>query len=320
MFGKTWFRLATAALALLPLAAAAASGIGVITIADGDVTLLRDTERFAASEGMRLRADDILATAEGARLVRVELDDGKLLDLGPATQLMLQPRALAREGERSATAYLAAGWLKMSALANATGPGALAGPRLDALRVGGTVIAHAAPELTWLFVESGVADAVIHADGHRAAPQSLRDADSLLQRGAGAPEAGRLPPQEMLAKMPRPFVDTLPRRAARFADKPVEPSKGSPATYADAAPWLNGEPVLRAAFVQRFTPRSRESAFRSALVADLRLHPEWRPVLFPPPPKPRPAPVLPPPPPPPPVAEPAPEPATETQTLVKAPE
>ncbi len=320
MFGKTWIRFATAALALLPLAVAAASPyIGVITIAEGEVTLLRDTERFSAGEGVRLRADDILATAEGARLVRVELDDGKTLDLGPSTQLMLQPRALGRDGERNATVYLAAGWLKLAAPAKATGPALLAGPRLDAQRVAGTVIAHAAPDLAWLFVESGLAEAVLHAEGQRAAPRSLHDADSLLQRATGAPEAARLPPPQMLAKMPRPFTDTLPRRAARFAERSVEPGRSSPASYADAAAWLNGEPVLRAAFVQRFTPRARESAFRASLVADLRLHPEWKPVLFPPPPpkpKPAPVPVQPPAPEPAPVSEPAPE----TQTLVKAPE
>ncbi|MFO1270260.1 MAG: hypothetical protein U1F50_01015 [Rubrivivax sp.] len=314
MFGKTWIRFATAALAALPLLAAAAGpAFGIVTIADGELTLLRDTERFAGAEGLRVRADDIVVTGEKTRLVRIELADGKVLDLGPATQVMLQPRALARDPERPATAYLAAGWLKLAAPANQTAPAVLAGPRLDAVGVGGTVIAHAAPDLAWLFVESGVAEAVLHADGHRAAPQAMRDADSLLQRGAAAPESGRLPPAEMLAQMPRPFTDTLPRRAARLADQAFDAAKGSPASYADVAPWLNGEPALRGAFVHRFTPRSREGAFRASLVAELRLHPEWRPVLFPPPPpppKPRPAPVLPP----------APETATEPQTVVKAPE
>lgn len=312
MFGKTWFRFATAALATLPLLAAAATpAIGIVTIADGEVSVLRDTERYAGAEGLRVRADDIVVTGEKTRLVRIELADGKVLDLGPATQLMLQPRALARDAERTATVYLAAGWVKLAAPWNQTAPAVLAGPRLDAVRVGGTLIAHAAPDLAWLFVETGVAEAVPHAEGRRAAPLALRDADSLLQRGGNAPESGRLPPAEMLAKMPRPFTDTLPRRSARFADQAFDPSKGSPAAYADVAPWLNGEPALRAAFVQRFTPRAREGAFRASLVAELRLHPEWRPVLFPPPPpKPRPAPVLPP----------APESATETQTVVKAPQ
>ncbi len=308
MFGKTWIRCATAALATLPLLAAAAPpAIGLLTIADGDVTVLRDTERYAAAEGLRVRADDIVVTGEKTRLVRIELADGKVLDLGPGTQLMLQPRALARDAERAATVYLAAGWVKLAAPWNQTTPAMLAGPRLDAVRVGGTVIARAAPDLAWLFVETGVAEAVLHADGRRAAPLAMHDADSLLQRGAAAPESGRLPPAEMLAQMPRPFTDTLPRRSARFAEQAFDAAKGSPAGYAEVSPWLNGEPAIRSAFVPRFTPRARESAFRASLVADLRLHPEWRPVLFPPPPpKPRPAPVMPP--------------APETETVVKAPE
>jgi hypothetical protein len=60
--------------------------------------------------------------------------------------------------------------------------------------------------------------------------------------------------------------------------------------YGDVAAWLNGEPVLRSAFVHRMLPRAKETRFRSALVAELRLHPEWQRILFPPPPPPPPPP------------------------------
>jgi FecR protein len=137
---------------LLPVAwplcavAASAPAAALVTIIEGDAVVLRDTARFAAAEGLRLRADDIITTGPAARLVRIELDDGKTLDLGPATQLMLLPRPLAREAGGATTAYLLQGWLKLTVPAKAATPAALATPRLDVVRIGGTLIATVAAE------------------------------------------------------------------------------------------------------------------------------------------------------------------------------
>jgi hypothetical protein len=100
-----------------------------------------------------------------------------------------------------------------------------------------------------------------------------------------------MPPAELRGQVPRAFVDTLPRRAERFAGRNIEPTRPTEVAYAEIAPWVNGEAALRPAFVQRLTPRARDNGFRHALVAEMKLHPEWQPVLFPPPPpkKPQPA-------------------------------
>src|SRR4051794_65841 len=85
-------------LLLLPLcvrAQAADMPIGVFTIIEGEVTVLRDAHEFRAAEGVPLRAEDIVRSRETARLARIELPDGTALDLGPATELLLQPQALA---------------------------------------------------------------------------------------------------------------------------------------------------------------------------------------------------------------------------------
>ena len=55
----TLLRPAVALVGLLPAWCAAAS-IGIVTIVDGDVAVLRDTQRFAAAEGLRVRNDDII--------------------------------------------------------------------------------------------------------------------------------------------------------------------------------------------------------------------------------------------------------------------
>lgn len=192
--------------------------IGVVTIVDGTLVLQRGGERFAAAEGQRVQADDLLATSDPTRVARIELDDGKTLDLGPATQLLLQPRALAADDEGGATAMLVRGWLKLSAPWNLTSPAALASPRLDAQRVRGVVIATADKTESWLYVESGVA-AAQPRDGRRAAPYALAEGGSFTQRADGGLQS-TANPVERLARMPRAFFDTLPRRAARFGVPP----------------------------------------------------------------------------------------------------
>ena len=271
---------------VLPLSAAAAPAPtpALVTMLEGDASVLRDTGRFAAAEGLRLRADDIVVTGTATRLVRIELDDGKTLDLGPSTQLMLLPHPLARDGA-APTAYVLQGWVKLTAPAKSATPALLATPRIEAAHIAGTLIASVAADQLWLFAESGGVDLQRRRDGKAAPPQTLRDGDSFVLPAGGPGSVSRMPPAELRAQVPRAFVDTLPRRAERFAGRNVEPAKPVEVAYADIAAWVNGEAALRAAFVQRLTPRSRDNGFRNALVAEMKLHPEWQPVLFPPPPK-----------------------------------
>ncbi len=261
--------------ALLPACAAAAS-IGIVTIADGEASLVRDAQRFALAEGMRVRDEDIVRTGSATRLLRLELADGTALDLGPDTELLLQPRAASRLGERAATLYLAQGWLKVSTAGDAvTG---LASPLTDLRTLSGTAVLRAAPEVTLVFVESGQAR-VAEPDSER--EQALSDGDAVVRRGHDPAMPARRPPPELLQGLPRAFADSLPRRAARFQAQPVEPGPGTPVAYAEVARWIDGEAALRASMVPRFAPRAADRAFRAALLAGLRAHPEWDRTLFP---------------------------------------
>ncbi len=284
---KVWRRWAAVlGLALAGLhGATAAPAPALVTILEGEASVLRETQRFAAAEGLALRADDIVVTGSAARLVRIELDDGRTIDLGPGTQLMLLPRALTRDG--APAGYLLQGWAKLTLPAPGAGASAtatLATPRGDAARIAGTLIASIAADRMWLFVESGSAELQRRRDG-RGQLQALKDGDSYLLPAQGPGSLARTPPPELRGQVPRAFIDTLPRRSARFAGRMVEPAKPVEVAYAEIAPWVNGEAALRPAFVHRLTPRAKDSAFRGALVAELKLHPEWQPVLFPPPPK-----------------------------------
>lgn len=272
-------RPAVVLIGLLPAWCAAAS-IGIVTIVDGDLAVLRDTQRFAGAEGVRLRSDDILRTGADARLARVELADGTTLDLGPDTELMLQPRTGGAFGERAATLYLARGWLKIGAASEPSVAG-VASAALDLQRLSGTAVLRAMPGATLLFVESGSAQVAEVQDGRAAHAQSLRDGDAFVKRANEAAAAARRPPADLLQGLPRGFADSLPRRVARFQANPVEPGAATPVAYAEVSRWLNGEAPLRAMAVPRFTPRISDRGFRAPLVAELRAHPEWDRVLFP---------------------------------------
>ena len=61
-----------ALLAGCALAATAAPRAPLVTMLDGEATLLRDGTRYALAEGVRLQAGDLLATGPNTRLLRIE--------------------------------------------------------------------------------------------------------------------------------------------------------------------------------------------------------------------------------------------------------
>ena len=269
------------ALALLP-AHAAEPTLGVITIKEGDLRVLRETREFAAAEGLRLRADDIVRSVDTTRLARIELDDGTVLDLGPATELLLQPRAFTSASEPGLSLYLLQGWLK---LGTASGKGAsnvvLAMPQLGLARLTGSLVVRATPQAALVFVEAGRADVFERTDGRPADAHGLKDGDAFAARNALPGARLRRPPADLIDGLPRAFADSLPRRALLWQGRVVEAGAGSEPAYASVAPWINAEVLLRPSFVQRFAPLARDRGFRAGLVAELRAHPEWTRLLFP---------------------------------------
>lgn len=255
------------AAALLPLAARAAP-VGLVTIVDGgEVAVLRDTQRFAAAEGLRLNADDIVRTGPATKLARLELSDGSTLDLGASTELLLRPGPAL--GRRATLLYLLRGWLKVGA---GEAAGAIATPQAELSGIAGNVVLRVAPQSLLVFAEGGSVEV-----GHHL----LGEGDAWVQRAGEAGTALRRPPAGLMEGLPRGFVDSLPRRSARFEKAPVEPGHGEDIGYAEVAAWLNAEAPLRSAFVPRFAARARDREFRAGLVADLRAHPEWDRTLFP---------------------------------------
>jgi hypothetical protein len=275
------------ALLLMPawlLAQAGDAPIGLFTIVEGEVTVLREAREFRAAEGVLLRAEDIVRSRETALLTRIELQDGTLLDLGPATELLLQPQALAATpAAPGASLYLLRGWLKLTATSDKASAGlALASPQIALASLSGSVIVRVAPQASLAFVEAGQANAFERSAAKPAMAYALNDGDSVVVRSGTSAAVVRRPPPDLIDGLPRAFTDTLPRRAAQWRGRTVaEPAPLAGPGYADLVPWLHADPALRAAFVKRFSPLLRDRSFRSSLLAELPAHPEWGRVLFP---------------------------------------
>ena len=268
-----------ASLAALPAPGEAAPPIGMLTIVEGEVAVIRHAVKFAAAEGLRLQADDIIHTGDNARLARVEFAEGGALDLGPATRLVLRPRFAEPHLWRPSHLYVSQGWVKLTA--GPAGKIGLSSPRFDLTNLAGVALARVGENDSFLFIESGTAMLIERAGGWLPRLRALKEGEAFDRRGGDTGSVISRPAPDMLKSIPRPFVDSLPPRAQRFQDVQVEPKWPTEISYADVSGWINAEPSLRPAFVQRWAGKARDPRFRAGLVADLRSHPEWGRVLFP---------------------------------------
>lgn len=236
--------LAAAILGAIALPAMAAEpSRPLLTIADGPVHVLRGSLKFDAGEGLGLADDDIVRTTPATRVARIEFADGRALDLGPATQLLLlSERAAQAQGWGGATAVLLSGWAKLSAGAAASRLVMAHGVVVGDAR--GVLLAHRAADGAALaFAESRGLTLLPRGAG---AEVSLREGESWSRDAASA--AVRVSARLAgLREVPRALVDTLPRRARQFDGRVVDAVDGAPIEAAELAPWSLAEPQLLAA-------------------------------------------------------------------------
>jgi len=279
-----WKRLLAALLLALPLAVPAlpaAGPIATVTIADGEATLLRATTKLALAEGVRLGAGDMVETAAATRLLRVEFDDGLLLDLGPATRLQLMPRLSGEGARRAARLYLLQGWAKLTAPKVLGDALALTSPALDLRGLGRNAVLAVEGGDVFVFAEAGDLTLLERSGGRAGAAVPLKGGEFYERHGDAKAATGPRPTPAFLKRVPKAFVDSLPARAAQFAGKDVAPKALGAILYADAQPWIDAEPALRGGFVPRWRALARQSEFRRQLQDTMAAHPEWDPVLNP---------------------------------------
>jgi hypothetical protein len=217
----------------------------LLTINDGPVQVLRGAQKFDATEGMSLADDDIVRTTPSTRVVRLEFADGRALDLGPATQvLLLSERAAQAQGWAGATAVVLQGWAKLSAGAAASRLVMPHGVVVGEAR--GVLLAHAAVD--------GAALAFAESQGLTLLPRGAGGAEVLLREGESwtrdaASGAARVSTRLAgVRDVPRALADTLPRRAAMWAGRAREAADGQPLDATDLAAWQQAEPKLLASW------------------------------------------------------------------------
>ena len=253
--------------------------VGVVTIVDGNVRLLRGVSWYRLVEGARVQDGDII-DAEDRAQVQVELVAGPIVNFaGPGE--VFAASAGSREGKQAAPAemYSTHGWLKFAVQA----PGVTLRVRSPAGTVAASdaiAVVHPEAELVETFVERGSARLIepgkAATDG---SAHEIKGGDFAIRATDRPFATAGAAPQKFVAAMPRHFRDPLPARAAQYQVARVQLVADRSINYAEAEPWLAGP--YRRVFLKRFQPRLGDSEFRGLVVAKLQAYPEWHAVLAP---------------------------------------
>jgi hypothetical protein len=272
-----------AACAVVVLAAPAAEPPAIVTLLEsGGGALLRGTTRYALLEGVRLQSGDIVEIGDKG-VVEIEFADGLIVSLGPRARFYigaLTPRGA--KGLGVSDFYLMDGWSKFTN-GKSSAPVRITTPLFGL----GTADATAVMQITGaeggLFVETGdvrVAEGFVKAT--RESPTRVRGGQFYARRAEQRAAVQPRPAPAFVAGMPKPYMDNLPSRAARYKDREVAPRPVGNLTYADVEMWLKAPPEIRRQVMPKFISKAHNDAvFRQALVANLRYHFEWDPILFP---------------------------------------
>ena len=261
--------------ALVAAGAAAADVAGTVTILEGEALITRAATRLRAAEGVRLQVGDIVETSDGT-FMQAELIDQTVLQIGPKARIMVGGPVRLKADR---TLYALSGWFKLS---NARKDGNMRtfefrSPLIEIGLLPGVVVMQLKTNEATLFAERGDLKLVERPGGPAV---GVRQGQT-YRRTAGARGTLGGTPAAFVAEMPKAFRDSLPLRADKYREREVQPRAAPDFAYADVEPWLKAETPFRRQFIERWRSKARESAFRSALIANLSSHPEWDPVLFP---------------------------------------
>ncbi|MEY4563584.1 MAG: hypothetical protein RLZZ618_2861 [Pseudomonadota bacterium] len=277
-----WRRALCFALVACPLVAVAAQPLATVTIIDGSpATLIRDSAKLLLTEGVRLQKDDLVETGAQVKVLRLEFANGLVADLGPDTRVMLTPKLGGDRSKSNPSLYLLQGWAKLSAPKTPLGSLLLSSRSLDVSAVTGQVVLTVSPTEALLFVEAGTVS-LVERVGDKPRPAATLKGDQFFERtGAAKSSVVSRPPPAFIKRLPRPFLDTLPRRAATFASRDPAAKSAGDFSYADAAPWIDSETALRSVFVPRWRALVQQAEFKRGLAANMKSHPEWDRIVFP---------------------------------------
>lgn len=282
----SWLKVGAACLWAASGIAQAGDKVATITMLDGPAWVIHAATKGVAPEGTHLDAEDIIETSPTTSLLRMEFDDGTVVDLGPSSRVLVWPQW----PEGASVAYVLQGWAKVAAdKPPARNRSWLSTASLDITSMAHDVVVRAQGRDAEVFAESGDVTVQVRGKGASTGPLKLSRGQFAARRGEASPQITPRPPVDFIGAVPRPFMDTLPTRAAAFKGKRVTLNQVNPISYPDVEAWLNAEPRVRARFPARWKSMTHDTVFRHHLTAQLPLHPEWGPVLSPDKPASRPA-------------------------------
>jgi hypothetical protein len=267
--------------AFLICASVSASGqtVGILTVVEGGIELVRGTTTYAAAQGVSVKNGDMLALdAKGQ--AQIEFDDGAILNLTRGSRaLLLAP--LGANGE--AGIALQSGWAKFTRAKTAKGqPFRYTVPLARLSTPGATGVLRIGVDSAEMFIESGAARFVeLSKGGSPGAGRDLKGGEFIVRRDGQPLIVAPRPSGDFVKAMPGYFKDDLPAFLPRLRNRNVEPRREHEATYAEVETWLNAGLPIRRNLVERFQHRAKDPQFRSKLIENLAAHPEWDPILFP---------------------------------------
>jgi hypothetical protein len=256
-----------------------AAPFGTLTLLEGGGDLLRGTSRYTLAEGVRLEPGDIVEFPEKS-LAQIEFTDGSLLALGPHSRLLSFPVSATKPAIEF---FLLQGVVKVMVPKSEAATGLrFTTPQMSLSVADATAVLRATADESAVFMERG--ETHVKDEGAQAAAIGLtliRSGEYFARKTDQKGTVSPRPPQSFIAALPRTFLDALPSRLAKFKDVDVAPQKGPDFTYADVEAWLKSTPPVRKVLVPRWRPKARDRAFRSAVAANMKDHPEWDRILYP---------------------------------------
>jgi len=263
-----WFSIA------LPVEA----GIGTITLAEGEVRLIRGSELFRGEVGVALEQEDIVESSEDSR-AQLEMVDGTILDVGAASTLHLVRYRLneAQQVEESEVSLLK-GWLRFvtgliqrDREVNYTTP-------VVTLGIKGTqgVIAVNGDDYDATLEEGVVEVRLLDGEGATIQREALRVGQHFEYRGGNRGRLHQRIQQRFQQRFPHHYRKVVQRRLQQLKRQGLLPKRLRSASYDDIKHLLKISPKLRREMSKRFARRLEDPVFRRAVQRNLARHPEWR--------------------------------------------
>jgi hypothetical protein len=252
--------------------------VGVLTVAEGGVVLVRGTTTYTAGQGVAVQNGDMLA-ADPKGQAQIEFDDGAILNLSRGVRALL----LATQASGDPGVALQSGWVKFTRAKAAKGkPYRYVAPLARLSTAGAIGVLRIGESGSELFVELGAARFVeLSKTGAPGTGRDLKGGEFIARREGQPLVVTPRPSADFVKAMPVYFRDDLPAFLPRVRNRNAEPRREHEATYAEVEAWLKASLPIRKSLVDRFQSRAKDPQFRSKLVENLAAHPEWDPILFP---------------------------------------